>query len=72
MKIHHNNQDVSLCKPRLEPIVAIFFTLFDRFQQEQDNQVHYGHHFEYETKVLSVLFVIMVIRRIITFKSQHH
>lgn len=57
--------------PSQADYVATYFTLFDRFQQEQDNPVHYGRPFEYEAKVLIVFFTIMMVRRITTFKTQH-
>ena len=57
--------------PSQADYVTAYFTLFDRFKQEQDNSVHYGHPFEYEDKVLIVFFTIMMIRRITAFKSQH-
>ena len=41
--------------------VSAYFTLFDRFQQEQDNSVHYGHPFDYEDKVLIVFFTMAML-----------
>jgi hypothetical protein len=57
--------------PSLADYVTTYFTLFDRFKQEQDNPVHCGHPFEYEDKVLIVFFTIMIVRRINAFKAQH-
>jgi hypothetical protein len=57
--------------PSQADYVATYFTLFDRFQQEQGNSVHYGHPFDYEDKVLIVFFTMMMIRRITAFKTQH-
>jgi len=51
--------------------VTTYFTLYDRFQQEQGCPVHYGHPFDYEDKVLIVFFTMMMIRRITAFKAQH-
>ena len=51
--------------------VIVYFTLFNRFQQEQVKSVHYGHPFNYETKFLIVFFTIMMVRRITRFKTQH-
>lgn len=57
--------------PSQADYVEVYYTLFDRFQQEQGEQVHYGRPFDYEAKVLIVFFTIMMIRRIIAFKAQH-
>lgn len=57
--------------PSQADYVVAYFTLFDRFQQEQGNPVHYGHPFDYEDKVLIVFFTMMMIRRITAFKAQH-
>jgi hypothetical protein len=51
--------------------VMVYFTLFERFQQEQGKHVHYGHPFDYEAKVLIVFFTIMMVRRMTAFKTQH-
>jgi len=56
--------------PSQADYVTVYFTLFDRFQQEQGNPVHYGHPFDYEAKILIVFFTIMMIRRITAFKTQ--
>jgi hypothetical protein len=57
--------------PSQADYVMAYFTLYDRFQQEQACSVHYGHPFDYEDKVLIVFFTMMMIRRITTFKAQH-
>jgi len=57
--------------PSQADYVMAYFTLFDRFKQEQGNPVHYGHPFDYEDKVLIVFFTIMIVRRITAFKTQH-
>jgi hypothetical protein len=57
--------------PSQADYVTVYFTLFDRFQQEQGIPVHYGHPFDYEAKILIVFFTIMMIRRITAFKTQH-
>jgi hypothetical protein len=57
--------------PSQADYVAVYFTLFDRFQQEPGNGVHYGHPFDYQAKILIVFFTLMVIRRITAFKTQH-
>jgi hypothetical protein len=57
--------------PSKADYVTAYFTLFELFQQEQGNQVHYGHPFDYEAKILIVFFTIMMIRRITAFKTQH-
>jgi hypothetical protein len=57
--------------PSQADYVTTYFTLYDRFQQEQGCPVHYGHPFDYEDKVLIVFFTIMMIRRITAFKAQH-
>lgn len=57
--------------PSQADYVMVYFTLFERFQQEQVKSVHYGHPFDYETKILIVFFTIMMVRRITGFKTQH-
>lgn len=57
--------------PSQADYVTTYFTLYDRFQQEQGCPVHYGHPFDYEDKVLIVFFTMMMIRRITAFKAQH-
>jgi hypothetical protein len=57
--------------PSRADYVKIYFTLFERFQQEQGKHVHYGHPFDYEAKVLIVFFTIMMVRRMTAFKTQH-
>ena len=41
--------------------VTTYFTLYDRFQQEQGCPVHYGHPFDYEDKVLIVFFAMAIL-----------
>lgn len=57
--------------PSQADYVAVYFTLFDRFQQEPGNPEHHGHPFDYQTKILIVFFTLMLIRRITAFKTQH-
>jgi len=57
--------------PTRADYVRVYFTLFERFQQEQEGVVHYGHPFEYADQVLIVFFTMMSIRRITAFKAQH-
>jgi hypothetical protein len=57
--------------PSQADYVTVYFTLFERFQQERGNPVHYGHPFDYEAKILIVFFTIMIVRRITAFKTQH-
>jgi len=57
--------------PSKADYVTAYFTLFERFQQERGNLVHYGHPFDYEAKLLFVFFTIMMVRRITAFKTQH-
>jgi len=45
--------------------------LFERFEQEREKVVHYGHPFEYADRVLIVFFTMMSVRRITAFKAQH-
>src|SRR5919106_2431227 len=57
--------------PTRADYVRIYFTLYERFQQEQENRIHYGHPFEYTDQVLIVFFTLMSVRRITAFKAQH-
>lgn len=57
--------------PTRADYVKAYFTLFERFQQEREGVVHYGHPFEYADQVLIVFFTMMSIRRITAFKAQH-
>lgn len=57
--------------PTRADYVRTYFTLFERFQQEREHIVHYGHPFEYADQVLIVFFTMMSIRCIIAFKAQH-
>jgi hypothetical protein len=50
--------------------VKIYFNLYTRFEQEQQEVSHRGHPFDYETKCLILFFTIMMIRRITAFKAQ--
>jgi len=45
--------------------------MFQRFQQEQKEDVHYGHPYDYSMSLLIVFFTILMVRRITTFKAQH-
>jgi hypothetical protein len=57
--------------PTRNDYVGLYFILFERFQQEQESTPHYGHPFDYASKVLIVFFTLMLVRRITTFKAQH-
>jgi hypothetical protein len=57
--------------PTRADYVRSYFTLFERFQQEQEKDVHSGHPFEYADRVLIVFFTMMSVRRITAFKAQH-
>jgi len=56
--------------PSKADYVMAYFTLFERFQQEQGSLVHYGRPFDYEVQILIVFFTIMMVRRITAFKTQ--
>lgn len=57
--------------PSKHDYVNAYFTLYERFEQEQGKQVsHRGHPFDYETKSLIVFFTMMMIRRIKAFQTQ--
>ncbi len=59
--------------PSMHDYVKTYFTLYERFEQEQKSQVcHRGHPFDYETKALIVFFSIMLMRRIKAFQTQWH
>ena len=57
--------------PSQADYVSLYFTLFERFQQEQAKLVHAGRPFNYEAKILIVFFTLMLVRRITAFKTQH-
>lgn len=57
--------------PTRDDYVGLYFTLFEQFQQEQENTLHFGHPFDYEAGLLIVFFTIMMVRRITAFKAQH-
>lgn len=56
--------------PSQADYVRVYFTLFERFEQEQGSTVHYGHPFEYAAKSMLVFFTVMMVRRITAFKTQ--
>jgi hypothetical protein len=57
--------------PTRADYVRVYFTMFECFQQERAETVHYGHPFEYADQVLIVFFTMMSVRRITAFKAQH-
>lgn len=57
--------------PSRADYVKVYFTLFERYEQEREQVVHYGHPFEYADRVLIVFFTMMSVRRITAFKAQH-
>ena len=57
--------------PSRTDYVKTYFTLYERFEQEEKRGSHRGHPFDFETKCLILFFTIMLIRRISTFKAQH-
>ncbi|NMB89466.1 MAG: transposase [Chloroflexi bacterium] len=57
--------------PSHSDYVQTYFTLFELFEQEQNQKSHRGHPFNYPTKRLILFFTIMMIRRISAFKAQH-
>lgn len=57
--------------PTRADYVRVYFTLFECFQQEREQRIHYGHPFEYADQVLIVFFTMMSVYRITAFKSQH-
>lgn len=57
--------------PTRADYVKVYFTLFERFEQEREPVMHYGHPFEYTDRVLIVFFTMMSVRRITAFKAQH-
>lgn len=56
--------------PSMHDYVKIYCTLYERFEQEQNQMMHRGHPFDYETKTMILFFTIMLVRRIIAFKAQ--
>jgi hypothetical protein len=57
--------------PLMRDYVKAYFTLYERFEQEQKSPVsHRGRPFDYETKSLILFFTITMLRRIKTFQAQ--
>lgn len=56
--------------PSINDYVKTYFTLYERFEQEQKDAVHQGHPFDYTTKTMILFFTIMLVRRIHAFKAQ--
>jgi hypothetical protein len=57
--------------PSMRDYVRTYFTLFERFEQDQQNTaLHRGHPFDYEMKTLIFFFTLMQVRRIEGFKTQ--
>lgn len=56
--------------PCMHDYVKTYFTLYERFEQEQNHTRHRGHPYDYETKTLILFFTIMLVRRIHAFKAQ--
>ena len=50
--------------------VRLYFTMFQRFRQEQNESVHPGHPYDYSDCLLIVFFTLLLVRRITTFKAQ--
>lgn len=57
--------------PSVNDYVKTYFTLYERFEQEQNTSNHCGHPYDYETKTMILFFTIMLVRRIHAFKTQH-
>lgn len=57
--------------PSTADYVKTYFTLYEGFEQGQNEHIHRGHPFDYETKCLILFFTMMMIRRIPAFKAQH-
>jgi Transposase DDE domain len=57
--------------PTFADYVALISTMFVRFLQHRDAQVHRGHPFVYQHQVLIVFFTVMQQRHIVQFKTQH-
>jgi Transposase DDE domain len=57
--------------PTFTDYVALLFTLFERFWQQEAARSHRGRPFVYQHKALRVFFVIMQQRRLFRFKAQH-
>jgi hypothetical protein len=57
--------------PSKTDYVKIYFTLYEGFEQGQEEHIHHGHPLDYETKYLILFFTMMMIRRIPAFKAQH-
>jgi hypothetical protein len=57
--------------PSKADYVKTYFTLYERFEQGQNEVTHRGHPCDYETKYLLLFFTMMMVRRITAFKAQH-
>lgn len=60
-----------MLKPCFADYVRLFYTLFDRFEQEKMAVRRPGHPFTYAHKLMIVFFTIMHFRRIFRFKAQY-
>jgi hypothetical protein len=56
--------------PSMHDYVKTYFTLYERFEQEQNDAMYRGHPFNYATKTMILFFTIMLVRRIDAFKAQ--
>lgn len=56
--------------PSMHDYVKTYFTLYERFEQEENGAMHRGHPFNYATKTMILFFTIMLVRRIHAFKAQ--
>lgn len=57
--------------PSQDDYVETYFTLFEQFQQGRNRPPGQGRPYTYEDQVLIVFFTMMMIRRIVRFKTQH-
>jgi hypothetical protein len=56
--------------PSQADYVDVYFTLFERFEQEAVDRSHIGRPFVYAEITMIVFFTMMTIRRIVAFKAQ--
>ena len=57
--------------PSQNDYVDTYFTLFELFQQDQNQQACRGRPYTYQDQALIVFFTMMLIKRITAYKAQH-
>lgn len=56
--------------PCINDYVKTYFTLYERFEQEQYQSLNRGHPFDCTMQTMILFFIIMLVRHIFAFKAQ--